>query len=260
VGRRVFSSQEADEIRQLLRQKSVADRSRQKALRHQLRQRLDFYISDFTDRTDGFTAADFDELVARGTIEISEVLRLDAPPTMGNTVQVAGGPDEAKDEVLPDVLEPGLRVVFCGTAVGATSARVRAYYAGPGNQFWRVLVKVGLTPRVLSPHEFWELPKCGIGLTDLAKQTSGSDADVSASEFDVDATREKIEMFAPKALAFNGKRAAEVFFSSAVEYGRQGQSTGGTAVFVLPSTSAAARGYWDESRWEELADFCSLSE
>ena len=41
--------------------------------------------------------------------------------------------------VLPDVLEPGLTVVFCGTAVGATSAQVRAYYAGRGNRFWEVL-------------------------------------------------------------------------------------------------------------------------
>jgi TDG/mug DNA glycosylase family protein len=39
--------------------------------------------------------------------------------------------------VLPDVLEPGLRVVFCGTAVGAMSTQVGAYYAGCGNQFGR---------------------------------------------------------------------------------------------------------------------------
>jgi TDG/mug DNA glycosylase family protein len=38
--------------------------------------------------------------------------------------------------VLPDVLKPGLKVVFCGTAVGNKSARASAYYAGRGNQFW----------------------------------------------------------------------------------------------------------------------------
>ena len=48
--------------------------------------------------------------------------------------------------VLPDVLVPGLAVVFCGSAVGAASARRRAYYAGPGNAFWRTLSEVGLTP------------------------------------------------------------------------------------------------------------------
>ena len=44
--------------------------------------------------------------------------------------------------VLPDVLERGLKVVFCGTALGPTSAQVGAYYAGPGNQFWDVLFSV----------------------------------------------------------------------------------------------------------------------
>ena len=33
--------------------------------------------------------------------------------------------------ILPDVLAPGLRVVFCGTAPGTASARAGAYYAGP---------------------------------------------------------------------------------------------------------------------------------
>lgn len=37
--------------------------------------------------------------------------------------------------MLPDLLRPGLRVVFIGTAAGAASARAGAYYAGPGNQF-----------------------------------------------------------------------------------------------------------------------------
>ena len=36
--------------------------------------------------------------------------------------------------VLPDVLAPGLRIVFCGTAVGVTSAQLGAYYARPGNK------------------------------------------------------------------------------------------------------------------------------
>ena len=55
---------------------------------------------------------------------------------------------------LPDVVLPGLKVVFCGTAAGTRSAQVGAYYAGRGNKFWRTLFQVGLTPRPLDPHEF----------------------------------------------------------------------------------------------------------
>jgi TDG/mug DNA glycosylase family protein len=160
--------------------------------------------------------------------------------------------------VLPDVLEPNLRVVFCGTAVGETSARVGEYYAGPGNQFWPVLARVGLTPRQLAPSEFRELPKCGIGLTDLAKNVSGADEHVAESDFDVESFRHAIENAAPRALAFNGKRAAGVFFDKPtreVSYGRQPEDIGETAIFVLPSTSGSARGYWDESHWSDLAEF-----
>ncbi len=51
--------------------------------------------------------------------------------------------------VLPDVLEPGLRIVFCGTAAGHVSARRGAYYAHPQNRFWPALHAIGLTPRRL---------------------------------------------------------------------------------------------------------------
>jgi double-stranded uracil-DNA glycosylase len=36
---------------------------------------------------------------------------------------------------LPDYLAFGLRVVFCGTAAGKTSASSGHYYAGTGNLF-----------------------------------------------------------------------------------------------------------------------------
>jgi TDG/mug DNA glycosylase family protein len=158
--------------------------------------------------------------------------------------------------VLPDVLAPGLKVVFCGTAVGNQSARVGAYYARPGNQFWKVLFRIDLTPRLLAPHEFHLLLEYGIGLTDLAKTRFGSDSNLTASDFGRGALLVKIKRFAPKALAFNGKRAAKEFYNRHyVDYGRWPEPLGQTVVFVLPSTSGAARRYWDESCWRELADF-----
>jgi hypothetical protein len=86
--------------------------------------------------------------------------------------------------VLPDILEPGLRIVFCGTAAGARSAELGQPYAGPGNKFWRVLEEVCLTPTRLTPAEFRDLPRYGIGLTDLAKFASGSDSVLRSADFD----------------------------------------------------------------------------
>jgi G:T/U-mismatch repair DNA glycosylase len=73
-------------------------------------------------------------------------------------------------EVLPDLLRPGLRIVFCGTAAGTASARAGAYYAGPGNAFWPTLA--------------------------------------GTAEFDVAGLEERIAAVEPERLAFNGKNAA----------------------------------------------------
>ncbi len=160
--------------------------------------------------------------------------------------------------VLNDVLERGMKVVFCGTAVGDQSARKGAYYAGPGNQFWNILAETGLTPHPLLPEQFPSLVKFRIGLTDLVKGRSGRDTVLAAHDFDVESFKAKIEIFAPKAVGFNGKKAAEVFFGrKSVEYGRQKEQIGETTLFVLPSTSGAARGYWDPGYWRELASFIS---
>src|SRR5215212_1552516 len=156
--------------------------------------------------------------------------------------------------MLPDVLAPGLNVVFCGTAAGAVSARVGAPYAGPGNKFWPTLHAVGLTPRRLEPLEFRSALDYGIGITDLAKTVSGADSVLRSSHFDPEAFRLKIERFAPAIVAFTGKRSAQEFVGRPVAYGRQDFSIGASEVWVLPSPSGAASGFWDASHWQALAD------
>ncbi len=161
------------------------------------------------------------------------------------------------DHKLPDVLRPGLKVVFCGTAAGAQSAAVGAYYAGQGNKFWRTLHEVGLTPRQLEPREFPTLLDYNVGLTDIAKAYSGADSGLRRSHFDADALRDKIVSFAPRALAFNGKRAAQAFYGAQtlIAYGQQPQTIGAATLFVLPSTSGAASGFWDVRYWAGLASY-----
>jgi len=99
------------------------------------------------------------------------------------------------------------------------SAKQRAYYAGPGNAFWRTLFEVGLTPRLLQPAEYSFVPQYGLGLTDLAEAVSGSDTVLRQEHFDRDGLRAKIQYFRPKILAFTSKLAAEEFIGHPVEYG-----------------------------------------
>lgn len=158
-------------------------------------------------------------------------------------------------DVLPDLLKPGLKVVFCGTAVGNRSAKIRAYYACKGNRFWEVLYRIGLTPRRLRPEEYKCLLEHGIGLTDLVKNASGNDDLLDKGAFDFAGFRQRVLDPAPKAVAFNGKRAASMFLGRPVKYGLQPEKVGASAVFVLPSTSGAARRFWNEQYWVELAEY-----
>jgi TDG/mug DNA glycosylase family protein len=157
------------------------------------------------------------------------------------------------EHVIPDVLEPGLDVVFCGTAPSTTSKERGAYYARPGNRFWPTLHAIGLTPHQLAPAEFRIVTKFGIGLTDVCKTAWGQDADLSANDFDADALRMKIEHFNPNFLAFTSKRAAREYLDRDVAYGIQNECIGTTEVFILPSTSGLATRFWDERVWRDLA-------
>ena len=143
--------------------------------------------------------------------------------------------------------------MFCGSAAGRVSALRGAYYAGPGNRFWSTLAATGLTPTLLTPEAFPSLTDYGLGLTDIAKDASGADHQLPPGSDDPAALRAKILRFAPKVLAFVGKRAAKAYLGRPTEYGLQSERLGPTRIFVLPSPSGAARGYWDVSWWHALA-------
>ncbi len=160
--------------------------------------------------------------------------------------------------MLPDVLKDDLIVVFCGMAASRVSARRGAYYAGPGNRFWPILYSTGLTPRLLQPIQFKQLTKFGIGLTDIAKGVSGNDSEIPMSKANPIEVRRKIDLHMPQAIAFNGKKAASLFFdvpTGRLEYGIQASGQLPCRAYVLPSTSGAARGFWSEEPWRELSNW-----
>lgn len=161
--------------------------------------------------------------------------------------------------VLPDMLKNGLDVVFCGTAPGNISARRGAYYAADSNKFWAVLHRTGLTLRLFAPCEYPLAFELGIGFTDVAKERFGVDSQLRKTDFDRQAFLRKILTFKPRVLCFTGKRSAQEAYglktSKDIVYGRQQKKIGETVVFVLPSPSAAAIRWWDESYWREAAGY-----
>jgi len=158
-----------------------------------------------------------------------------------------------RGQLVPDVLAPGLRLVFCGTAPSRASAAARAYYAKRGNRFWPALHAAGFTPRRFLPSEYAQLLALGIGLTDLCKGHSGNDDELPRGALDADSLRAKIAEYRPAVVAFTSKNAAKAFLGRDVDYGWQPEREGTTRLFVLPSPSGQATRFWDEGPWLTLA-------
>jgi double-stranded uracil-DNA glycosylase len=164
------------------------------------------------------------------------------------------------ESAVPDVLGPGMRVVFCGINPGRASAAAGVHFANPRNDFWRLLHAAGFTPRVLAPAEQSDLLELGIGLTNAARRTTRGSSELRRGDFS--GAEERLEeiasTFRPLVIAFVGKAAYNGVFRERAEHGPQERRLGGTALFVLPSTSPAnAAVPWDERlRWfRALRDF-----
>ncbi len=154
---------------------------------------------------------------------------------------------------VPDVLAPGLDVVFCGINPGFHSDARAAHFANPRNDFWRLLHAATFTPRLVAASEQFEVLRYGIGITNAAHRTTRGSSDLRRADFAGSA--ERLERLAlelqPRAIGFVGKEAYRGPFGDRPAHGLQERRLGETLLFVLPSTSPAnAAVPWEERlRW-----------
>ena len=154
---------------------------------------------------------------------------------------------------MPDVLAPGLDVVFCGINPGFHSDAKAAHFANPRNDFWRLLHAAGFTPHLVDPSEQFDVLRSGIGITNAAFRTTRGSSDLRRGDFEGSA--ERLERLArelrPRAIGFVGKEAFRGPFGGRPAHGLQERRLGKTLLFVLPSTSPAnAAVPWEERlRW-----------
>lgn len=89
----------------------------------------------------------------------------------------------ARGRTVPDVVAPGLRVLFCGINPGLWSGATGCHFARPGNRFWPALHRSGFTPRQLRPAEQQELLRYGLGITNVMARTTAKADELTAEEF-----------------------------------------------------------------------------
>src|SRR5256885_5555036 len=88
----------------------------------------------------------------------------------------------ARDRTVPDVIGPGLLVLFCGINPSLYSAAVGHHFARPGNRFWPALHGAGFTERLLSPFEDARLLDRGLGCTNLVAQATARADELTPEE------------------------------------------------------------------------------
>jgi TDG/mug DNA glycosylase family protein len=154
--------------------------------------------------------------------------------------------DNASSQALPDILAPGLRVVFCGLNPGADAAAAGHHFLGRGNRFWPVLHLAGFTPYLLAPQDDRSVLAYGLGLTAAAARPTRSAGEIAGAEYarDAPALLGKLRRYRPRCIAFLGKEAyRNIAGRREVDWGEQAGNLESSKVWVLPNPSGLNRSF-----------------
>ena len=152
----------------------------------------------------------------------------------------------ARDRTIPDIIAPGLRVLFAGINPGLYSAATGYHFARPGNRFWPALHQSGFTPRQLRPSEQDRLLGLGLGITNVAPRATARAAELSSAELRAGAAvlAGKAAEFAPRWLAVVGVTAYRTAFGRPdAMVGPQPDRIAATRLWVLPNPSGLNAHY-----------------
>ena len=161
--------------------------------------------------------------------------------------------EAAREKTVPDVVAPGLQVLFSGINPGLYTAATGHHFARPGNRFWPALHDAGFTERRLRPDEQEILLELGFGVTNIVRR-----ATARAGELDPEELRQggrvlvsKVERLGPRWLAVVGVTAYRTAFGRPrTVVGAQEERIGGTSVWVLPNTSGL-NAHWSAATLAE---------
>ncbi|MDQ4026403.1 MAG: G/U mismatch-specific DNA glycosylase [Actinomycetota bacterium] len=147
---------------------------------------------------------------------------------------------------IPDVIAPGLDVLFCGINPGLYSGATGNHFARPGNRFWPALHLSGFTPRQLHPSQKEELLALGLGITNVVDRTTARADELTPDEIVAGgrSLRRKVRKYAPRYLAVLGLGPYRVAFGAPrAAVGPRPETIGETRVWLLPNPSGLNAHY-----------------
>jgi double-stranded uracil-DNA glycosylase len=154
--------------------------------------------------------------------------------------------EAAAGRPVPDIVAPGLRVLFCGINPGLWSGAVGHHFARPGNRFWPLLHAAGFTDRMIGPFEEAELLPAGVGVTNLVNRSTRAADELTRAELRAGAGRleETCRRWRPAIVAVLGMGAFRTAFAHPrASLGEQPEPIGGSRAWLLPNPSGLQARY-----------------
>jgi TDG/mug DNA glycosylase family protein len=164
---------------------------------------------------------------------------------------------------VPDVIGPGLRVLFCGINPGLWSARVGRHFARPGNRFWTALHRSGFTATLYRPEEQHRLLEIGCGITNLVARETASADELEVEELRAGgrALARKVDRFGPAWVAVLGVTAYRAAFDApGAKMGCQPHRLGSARLWVLPNPSGLNAHYQIDALARSFAELREATE
>jgi len=151
-----------------------------------------------------------------------------------------------RDAEVPDLLGPGLRLLFVGINPGLWTAATQTHFAHPANRFYPALLRAGVITVPISPSAGMtdadrdHLRSRGIGITNLVRRATARADELTkeelragGAELEALVARER-----PKVVAVAGITAYRTAFGRPrARLGRQPEPLAGSELWVVPNPS-----------------------
>ncbi len=147
---------------------------------------------------------------------------------------------------VPDLVGPGVKLLFVGINPGLWTAATQTHFAHPGNRFYPALRLAGILDRDLdrsgpmTQQDRAYLMERGIGITNLVNRATARADELSPAELRAGRTRleEFVALYQPRVVAIAGLTAYRAAFADPrAGRGEQADRISGARVWVVPNPS-----------------------
>lgn len=151
-----------------------------------------------------------------------------------------------RDQSIPDLVGPNLRLLFVGINPGLWTAAVQTPFAHPGNRFYPALRRAGIIDREIDPAAGFTdadrqyLIDRGIGNTNLVNRATARADELTSDELRTGAVRLRafVRDHRPRVVAMAGITAYRIAFGArTAALGRQAEPLEGSELWIVPNPS-----------------------